>query len=93
MYKTYVEGLHFSHIDKDLKVETGPGDGTRAPSTTGSGKLDIYGSLVGTSHREPPSDDDDYYGTTYRYIKATRSSFARGASQRNQAIVKRSHDL
>lgn len=42
VYKTYVEGLHFSHIDKDLKVETGPGDGTRAaPSTTGSGKKTI----------------------------------------------------
>ena len=29
VYKTHVEALHFSHIDKDLKVETGPGEGTR----------------------------------------------------------------
>jgi hypothetical protein len=40
VYKTHVEAIHFSHISQDVRVEAGPGDGTRAgtarPGTNGT---------------------------------------------------------
>jgi DNA replication licensing factor MCM4 len=46
VYKTHVEALHFSHVDKDMKVEAGPGEGT---GRSGPAGVDGEGVGVGTT--------------------------------------------